>query len=118
MASIPVAIDTPKEALTYILSLPQLRFGNAGIIDALKLLRGAEELIERAESIKCSDCNGTGEDDSGHCDCCGEKCIYCGGECLTCDGEGEIKLTREEVYTWDAERIYTRLFQMRGPAAA
>src|ERR1035438_936064 len=66
---------TPKDAQDVLLG--HLRFGDAGQIDALILLRIAECLI--GSEYKCADCDGTGYADEGYGECsnCGRECMYC-----------------------------------------
>lgn len=96
--------DTPDEAITFLLALPRLTFGDAKQIEALELLRLAEELMDEPPH-ECSACDGFGETDGGQCDSCGASCDHCGGECRACKGVGEVTWSRDDVYAMRGTKI-------------
>ena len=112
---------TPKEALRDLLRLERLRFGDDNQVEALFILRLAEQLI--ATERPCHDCNGTGEVKSGEgfCDCCGRRCDHCEGaleDCTNCDGGGITHWTRYEVYRMRPMRICEELGRVKEAAEA
>jgi Zn finger protein HypA/HybF involved in hydrogenase expression len=99
---------TPQSALDTLLAV-QLRFGNGAQIEALSVLRMAEELLDLPRA--CPECDGEGEIENapGYCSHCGRECSHCGGEgseqCPDCKGSGVIPWTRDHVYRLSAENI-------------
>jgi len=110
-------------ALHDLLSVPRLRFGDADQIEALFILRIAEELLETLRV--CPDCDGDGEietDGHGECSHCGRECPYCSSEtefeeCSKCKSVGKITWSRDEVYALSAARIVELLAEARKLAA-
>lgn len=108
---------TPSEALKDLLATPRLRFGDITQIDALEILRLAEELIGLV--VECRECDGTGEvddDEPGECDKCGRlrsRCSEDVGECPECDGEGYKTWERGSVWRMRGQEIL-RTLQVAG----
>ncbi len=112
---------TPRQALRDLLDAPRLRFGDPFQIEALFILRCAEELLEIPR--ECPECDGTGEtedDEPGECDKCGRTCSHCSystsDECEECEGSGEVPWTRDDVYDRRASIILTLLTERRKAA--
>jgi hypothetical protein len=101
----------PRTALRDLLAKP-LRFGDPDQIEAVFILRIAEELVGAPR--ECVDCDGEGVIEAWEvdreCPHCGRECSYCSDDaedekCRTCKGEGMGTWTREEVYSLRPDRI-------------
>lgn len=106
--------DTPAQALRFLLD-SRLQFGNAQQIEALTLLRLAEELLDLPPH-ECEECEGEGSSEGpGHCDCCGRECAYCTGdeECGECEGTGSVAYSRDHIYRFTGVQIW-KLIEKHG----
>ena len=113
----PVSLHkmTPAQALQVLIELP-LRFGDPEQIDAVTVLRCAEQLLSRPFS--CRDCDGTGiiePEEPPVCEQCGRPCPHCartaGSQetCELCQGTGWVAWSRDAVYGMTARAIYSAL---------
>lgn len=113
---------TPAMALRHLLAA-RLRFGDSSQIEALFILRKAEELLET--NRECPGCEGKGEIEyhqPGHCDRCGRECACCTGtadieECEMCKGTGETTWSHDEVYALRPDRLLQLLEKPESEAA-
>lgn len=123
MPNLSECVRTPKSALKDLLNTPRLRFGDESQIEALAILRLAEELLESPRV--CPERDGEGEvenDEPGECDKCGHECSHCSGdgemvECYECSGSGDVLYTRDQVYDFSARAIYGIILTSRKEAA-
>lgn len=95
---------TPAECLKIALKR-RLRFGDDGDIQSVRILRAAEEFLDRGDEMECGECNGKG------------TCYACGHECEECDGEGSASWSRDKVYRTRGRTLIEMLNKLDNKAA-
>ena len=123
MSNVITIENNAAQALKFLLSLRQLTFGDSNQIQAVSLVRMAEDLLDCNSARKCSECDGTGkvQHGIGYCDCCGRRCDHCDGKeetCESCYGAKYVYRSRDEVYALPGTRLWELLEQHKAESPA